>query len=98
MDFRVEYSDRLLGSRRFRMTTWLTPRTSRPPVLFRTGEQNHVFRDSNILCHQRLEKIVPGRYELGVFPKYGYQDVFMGKNVYVDIFPRLLQFPDKHRN
>ena len=68
------------------------------PVLLMTGEQNHVFRDSNILCHQRLEKIVPGRDELAVFPDYGYQDVFMGKNVYVDIFPRLLQFRDKPRN
>jgi hypothetical protein len=33
-----------------------------------------------------------------VFPNHGHQDVFMGKNVYVGIFPRLLQFLDKHRN
>ena len=62
------------------------------PVLFMTGQQNHVFTDSNILCHQRLEKIVPGRHQLHVFPKYGHQDVFMGKNVHADIFPRLLEF------
>jgi len=68
------------------------------PVLFMTGERNNVFRDSNILCHRRLEKIVPGRHELAVFPNYGHQDVFMGKNVHVDVFPRLLQFLDKHRN
>ena len=67
------------------------------PVLFMTGEQNHVFTDSNIVCYERLQKIVPGRHELHVFPNYGHQDVFMGKNCHVDIFPRLLQFLEKHR-
>ncbi len=67
------------------------------PVLFMTGEVNNVFRDSNIVCYERLEKIVPGRHELHVFPGYGHQDVFMGKNVANDIFPRLLEFLDKHR-
>jgi cholesterol oxidase len=68
------------------------------PVLFMTGQENHVFTDSNIVCHQRLEKIVPGRHQLHVFPGYGHQDVFMGKNVHVDIFPRLLQFLESQRN
>jgi len=67
------------------------------PVLFMTGEQNHVFTDSNIVCYERLQKIVPGRHELHVFPNYGHQDVFMGKNCHVDIFPRLVQFLEKHR-
>ncbi|MFQ5629180.1 MAG: alpha/beta fold hydrolase [bacterium] len=67
------------------------------PVLFMTGKENHVFTDSNIVCHQRLEKIVPGRHELHVFPDYGHQDVFMGKNNHIDIFPRLLQFINKHK-
>ena len=67
------------------------------PVLFMTGEQNHVFTDSNIVCYERLQKVVPGRHELHVFPNYGHQDVFMGKNCHVDIFPRLLQFLEKHR-
>ena len=68
------------------------------PVLFMTGENNDVFADSNIICHQRLEEIVPGRHELHVFPRYGHQDVFMGKNCHVDIFPRLVEFMSKHRN
>ncbi|MFB2772043.1 alpha/beta fold hydrolase [Pelatocladus sp. BLCC-F211] len=68
------------------------------PVLFMTGDRNHVFTDSNIVCHQRLEQIVPGRHELHVFPGYGHQDVFMGKNVHVDIFPRLLQFLNKQQS
>ena len=67
------------------------------PVLFTTGEINNVFRDSNIACHERLEKIVPGRHQLHVFPKYGHQDVFMGKNCHQDIFPRLVAFLEEHR-
>jgi lysosomal acid lipase/cholesteryl ester hydrolase len=67
------------------------------PVLFMTGENNKVFTTSNILCYRRLQKIVPGRHELHVFPGYGHQDVFMGKDVAVDIFPRLLQFLNKHK-
>ena len=35
-------------------------------------------------------------HELHVFPGYGHQDPFMGKNVHVDIFPRLLQHLRKH--
>ncbi len=66
------------------------------PVLFMTGEQNKVFANSNLICHQRLEQIVPGRHELHVFPNYGHQDVFMGKNCDKDIFPRLLSFLQKH--
>ncbi|MDQ3914887.1 MAG: alpha/beta hydrolase [Actinomycetota bacterium] len=67
------------------------------PILFVTGELNRVFSDSNIVCHERLERIVPGRHSLHVFPKYGHQDVFMGKNVATDIFPRLLAFLEEHR-
>ncbi len=67
------------------------------PVLFMTGKNNYVFTDSNIECHRRLEKIVPGRHELHVFDNYGHQDVFMGKTNHLDIFPRLVQFLDKHK-
>ena len=67
------------------------------PVLFMTGENNKVFADSNIVCHQRMEQIVPGRHELHVFPSYGHQDPFMGQHVARDIFPRLVEFIEKHR-
>lgn len=67
------------------------------PVLFMTGGKNKVFADSNIVCHQRMERIVPGRHELHVFPNYGHQDPFMGEHVARDIFPRLLEFIEKHR-
>ncbi len=68
------------------------------PVLFMTGRNNRVFTDSNVVCHERLESIVPGRHELHVFPGYGHQDPFMGERVADDIFPRLLEFLEKHRH
>lgn len=67
------------------------------PVLFVTGDQNRVFADSNIVCYNRFEKLAPGRHELHVFPGYGHQDPFMGKNVAQDIFPRFLEFLEKKR-
>ncbi|MGQ5524075.1 alpha/beta hydrolase [Chitinimonas sp. PSY-7] len=68
------------------------------PILLTTGQENGVFADSNIICHQRLEKIVPGRHQLHVYPSYGHQDVFMGKNVAQDTFPRMLDFLRIHSN
>jgi cholesterol oxidase len=67
------------------------------PVLFTTGDDNRVFSNSNIVCHERLQRIVPGRHELQVFPGYGHQDPFMGYRVDQDVFPRLVGFIDKHR-
>jgi cholesterol oxidase len=61
-----------------------------------TGEANRVFTDSNVYCYQKLEELVPGRHELHVFPNYGHQDVFMGKNNHIDVFPRLVEFLNKH--
>lgn len=64
----------------------------RTPVLLTTGDHNRVFTDSNIVCWRALEEAAPGRHELEVFPGYGHQDVFMGKNVHQDIFPRMVDF------
>jgi cholesterol oxidase len=66
------------------------------PILFVQGQDNRVFADSNIQCHARLEKIVPGRHQLRVFPGYGHQDIFMGKNVHRDVFPELVKFLRAH--
>lgn len=68
----------------------------RTPILFTTGANNKVFTDSNIVCFERLKTITPGLHELAVFEGYGHQDVFMGKTVAADVFPRLLQFIGKH--
>ncbi|MBI1890428.1 MAG: alpha/beta fold hydrolase [Burkholderiales bacterium] len=66
------------------------------PILLTQGQDNRVFVDANIRCHERLEKIVPGRHQLHVYPKYGHQDIFMGKNAATDIFPRMIQFLKGH--
>ncbi|HKG93541.1 MAG TPA: alpha/beta fold hydrolase [Gemmatimonadaceae bacterium] len=62
------------------------------PVMLTTGEDNYVFTDSNVVCHEALERAAPGRHELKVYPRYGHQDVFMGKNVAADIFPSMVEF------
>lgn len=66
------------------------------PVMFATGDRNRVFTNSNIVCYERLEKIVPGRHELQIIPGYGHQDPFMGKDVAREVFPLFLTFLDKH--
>jgi len=68
------------------------------PVLFMTGADNKVFSNSNVVCHERLERLVPGRHELHIFPGYGHQDPFMGDRVDRDVFPRLVEFIEKHRH
>lgn len=67
------------------------------PVMFITGQQNNIFLDSNIITHRRLQEIVPNRHELEVIPNYGHQDVFMGKNCHVDVFPRIVEFMKRFR-
>ena len=68
------------------------------PVLFVAGQDNQLFLDSNIVCHERLQKIVPDRHQLHVFPKYGHADVILGKNAHEDIYPRFVEFLEQHRN
>ena len=68
------------------------------PTLFVTGRQNYVFSDSNIVCYKRLKRFAGDRNELHVFDGYGHQDVFMGKDVASDIFPRFLDFFAKYRS
>lgn len=67
------------------------------PVLLMTGRNNRVFTDSNVECHRRLEAIVPSRHELAVFDGYGHQDVFMGRDNHLDIFPRVVEFFERNR-
>lgn len=62
------------------------------PVLLTTGSANRVFADSNQVCYERLEAVAPGRHELEIFEGYGHQDVFMGRDVARDVFPRMLDF------
>jgi pimeloyl-ACP methyl ester carboxylesterase len=66
------------------------------PVLFLTGDRNHVFRDSNIVCHQIMSKARPGLHELQVLPGYGHVDPIIGKDAARDVFPHILEFLRKH--
>ena len=66
------------------------------PILFTTGANNKVFTNSNNVCFERLQQVTPDQHELAVFEGYGHQDVFMGKHVSTDIFPRMLEFIAKH--
>jgi pimeloyl-ACP methyl ester carboxylesterase len=62
------------------------------PVLLLTGDDNHVFTDSNIVCYRALSGMAPGRHELEVIPGYGHVDTIIGKNAHRDVFPRVLEF------
>ena len=63
------------------------------PILFITGQDNRIFVHSNVAAFERLKELDPTRRdELHVFPNYGHQDVFQGRNCDSDVFPRLLEF------
>ena len=62
------------------------------PMLLVAGQDNGVFLDSNVICHQRLEKLAPGRHRLLLVPGYGHADVIIGENASRDIFPQLVKF------
>jgi pimeloyl-ACP methyl ester carboxylesterase len=61
-------------------------------ILFLTGDQNHVFPGANVVCHETLQKLAPGRHELQILPGYGHFDPFTGKNVHLDVFPKIVDF------
>ena len=71
-------------------------REIRTPVLMTTGENNKVFADSNIVCHEKLRAAGYEHGELVVYPGYGHQDVFMGEHVARDCFPAMLEFLRRH--
>jgi pimeloyl-ACP methyl ester carboxylesterase len=62
------------------------------PILLLTGDRNHVFADSNIVCQQVLSEITPRRPELEIIPGYGHLDTIVGRDAHTDVFPRIAQF------
>jgi pimeloyl-ACP methyl ester carboxylesterase len=66
------------------------------PMLFLTGDHNHVFTDSNIVCYEALSKLNPGLHELEILPGYGHVDPFIGRNAHIDVFPRILSHLNKY--
>ncbi|PJZ75926.1 alpha/beta hydrolase [Leptospira neocaledonica] len=69
------------------------------PVLFMTGDQNKVFKDSNIIAYETLNRLNPGnKNELFIAEGYGHQDTLMGKKSDKDVFPRIVEFLRKNSN
>jgi pimeloyl-ACP methyl ester carboxylesterase len=66
------------------------------PVMFLTGDQNHVFPDANLVCYKALDELTPGRHELEIFPGYGHFDTITGKDVHLDVFPKVVDFLKRH--
>lgn len=67
------------------------------PVLFISGDRNHVFPGSNALSYETLKKLQPvDRNELRILPGYGHQDPFMGKSNHEDVFPHLVEWIERH--
>jgi pimeloyl-ACP methyl ester carboxylesterase len=62
------------------------------PILFLSGDRNHVFPQANTVCQRTLNELTPGRHELEVFPGYGHFDTLTGKNVHLDVFPKIVDF------
>lgn len=72
--------------------SWRGLAENRIPIFFVTGEKNKIFWDSNIAAHKYMSSINPVRHSLKVYPGYGHQDIFMGKNSAKDIFPDFINF------
>ncbi len=68
------------------------------PVCWCTGADNRVFSTSNIECYRRMEQIAPGRDELLILDGYGHQDPFMAKNSDRDVFPKFVEFMQRHNS
>lgn len=62
------------------------------PILFLTGDRNRVFPQANVFCKQALDEVAPGRHELAILPGYGHFDTLTGKNVHIDVFPKIVDF------
>jgi cholesterol oxidase len=66
------------------------------PVLLVTGRSNCIFTDSQVKTHRTLQELGCTNTELHVYETYGHQDIFMGKDVAKEVFPRFLEFLGRH--
>jgi len=67
------------------------------PILFVSGDKNHVFPGSNKLTVEILDRLKPdNNFEFQSLDDYGHQDPFMGKNAATDVFPTFLKFLKAH--
>jgi len=67
------------------------------PMLLTAGKENKCWFDSISCYHQTLNHFFPEvEHELFIIPNYGHNDVFMGINSYLDVFPRFINFLKNH--
>jgi triacylglycerol lipase/cholesterol oxidase len=72
-----------------------------PPTLFVSGADNNVFPKSHKKTFHALTAAHSSEahgHEIWDVPDYGHQDIFMGKNCQREIFPRYVEFLNKHNN
>lgn len=68
-----------------------------PPTLLISGEENHIFPQSNKMTYEALQKTPNGpRVQYREYPHYGHQDIFMGQFCDKEVFPELVQFLKQH--
>lgn len=69
----------------------------RTPILLLTGEENGMWGQANVVCHELLARQL-GREQvsLRVIPGYGHQDVFIGRSAALDVFPIIADFLNAH--
>ncbi|WP_374001328.1 alpha/beta fold hydrolase [Bdellovibrio bacteriovorus] len=68
-----------------------------PPTLLISGEENHIFPQSNKVTYEALQKTPNGpRVQYREYPHYGHQDIFMGQFCDKEVFPELVQFLKQH--
>jgi len=69
---------------------------ARPPqtdarVVFLAGQDNKCFLpESQVRSFEYFDRLRPGYHSLMILPGYGHLDVFMGKNAWKDVFPRII--------
>lgn len=63
------------------------------PMLLTAGKENRCWFDSISCYHETLNHFFPNvAHELFIVPDYCHNDVFMGVNSYMDVFPRFIKF------
>jgi cholesterol oxidase len=68
------------------------------PVLFLAGSENKIWFDSCELAYKYLSVATPAnQHELAIIPGYGHMDLFWSPKAYLDVFPKILDFLDRHR-
>jgi cholesterol oxidase len=70
-----------------------------PPTLFIAGNENKIFPGSNKKSFEEIKKINPlQNIHFQEIDGYGHQDIFIGKNSAIDVFPTMIDFLNKHRS